>query len=281
MILVTGASGNIGGSVARRLADSGRPVRVLVRDPRRVGVQGAGVQAVRGDFADPAGLEAAFRGVTRVFVVTNNPLEPRHDQNLLAAALRAGARHVVRLSAAAVEDPQAVDLITQWHRDCEERIAASGLDWTFIRSRAFMSNALAWVDSVRAGVVCAPFGTARGACVDPRDVAEVAVRALTEPGHEGCAYSVTGPEAISAAEQTEQLAEALGRPLRFEQVTLEQARASLALRYPLPIADALTCCARRLGAGAKHQVEPTVEKVTGRPARTFRQWAREHVAAFR
>lgn len=281
MILVTGATGNVGGTVARHLADAGRPVRLLARDPRRVGVQGVGVQAVGADFADPRGLAAAFRGVTHAFVVTNNPLRPEHDANLLAAARRAGVRHVVRLSALAVEDPEADDLITRWHRDCEEQLAQSGLAWTFIRARAFMSNALAWAESAREGVVQAPFGTAQRACVDPRDVAAVAVKALIEPGHEGCAHPVTGPDSITAIEQTEQLAEALGRPLRFEELTVEQARACLARRYPPAIADALTCCTLRLGAGAKYRIEPTVEKITGRPARTFRQWARDHAAAFR
>ena len=281
MILVTGATGTVGGAVARSLAGKGRPVRLLARDPRCVEVRGSGVETVRADYADPRGLEAAFRDVTHAFVATNDPLRPQHDANLLTAAQRSGVRHVVRLSALAVEDPQAGDLITDWHRGCEQRIAASGLTWTFVRSRAYMSNTLAWVDSVREGVVRAPYGTARAACVDPRDVAEVAVRALTEPGHEGQAHPVTGPVAINAVEQAEQLAELLGRPLRFEQITLEQACAFHATRYPLPIAEALIACARRLGSGAKCGVDPTVEKVIGRPARTFRQWARDHIAAFR
>lgn len=280
MILVTGATGNIGGTVGRRLAGLGLPVRLLARDPGRVGVHGPGVRVVHADFTDPHRLESAFRDVTHVFLVTNDPLRPEHDANVLAAAQRTGVWHVVRLSALAVEDPQASDLITDWHRDCEQRIAASGLDWTFVRARAFMSNALQWTDTVREGVVRMPFGTARGACVDPRDVAEVVVRALTEPGHEGRAYPLTGPVAISAVEQVEQLSELLGKPLRFEELTLNQARALLARRYPMPVAEALTECARRLGAGAKNQVEPTVEKITGRPARTFRQWARDHIAAF-
>ena len=280
MILVTGASGNVGGTVARRLGETGRPVRLLARDPRRVDARGPGVQTVRGDYADIRGLEQAFSGVTHVFVATNDPLRPEHDANLLAAALRAGTRHMVRLSALAVEDARADDLITAWHRECEQRIAASGLAWTFVRARAFMSNALAWTDLIREGVVRAPVGTARNACVDPRDVAEVAVRALTESGHERQAHAVTGPVAISAVEQTEQLAEVLGRPLRFEQVTFEQACAYLARRYPPPVAQALVECARRLASGAKCGVEPTVEKITGRPARTFRQWARDNIAAF-
>ena len=115
------------------------------------------------------------------------------------AAARAGVKHVVRLSALTVTDADADDLITRWHRDCERRLEASGLLWTFVRPRSFMSNTLGWARSLVDGVVRAPFGSARVACVDPRDVAEVAVRALTEPGHEGRAYSVTGPAAISSA----------------------------------------------------------------------------------
>ncbi len=290
MILVTGATGTVGGAVARSLAGQGSPVRLLARDPRRVEVRGAGddgsgvdtaVEIVSADYADPRGLEAAFRGITHAFVATNNPLRPEHDTNLLAAAQQAGVQRLVRLSALAVQDPEASDLITDWHRDCEQAVAASGLAWTFVRPRAFMSNWLMWADSVRAGVVRTPFGHARSAFVDPRDVAEVAVRALTESGHEGQAHPVTGPVAISAFEQTGQLGELLGRKLIFEEITLEQACAFHAKRYPLPIAEAITECTRRLATGAKSGVELTVEKLTGRPARTFRQWARDHIAAFR
>ncbi len=281
MILVTGASGTVGGVVARRLAAEGFPVRLVSREPGRLAVRGPAVSAVAADFGDRCALASAFHGVERVFIATNDPLRPEHDENLLDAALAAGVKQVVRLSALTVADSDADDLITHWHRDCERRLAASGLAWTFVRPRSFMSNALGWAKSLRGGVVRAPFGSARVACVDPRDVAEVAALALTEPGHEGRAYPVTGPAAISTAEQVEQLAEALGRPLRFEEIPVELAQQELTRRYPLPVADALAQHMRRRGTNAKCRVEPTVEILTGRPAASFRMWARDHAGAFR
>lgn len=281
MILVTGASGTIGGQVARRLAATGLPSRLLARDPRRIAVRAANVEAVAAHFGDRDALAAAFQGVERAFIATNDPLRPDYDENLLQAAVRAGVKHVVRLSALMVTDPGTDDLISRWHRDCEERIAASGLAWTFVRPRSFMSNTLAWRRSLRDGVVRAPFGSARVACVDPRDVARVAVCALTEPGHEGRAYPVTGPAAITAVEQVRQLAELSGRDARFEEVSVEDAHRELTRRYPAPIADALAQHLRRRGTNAASRIEPTVQLLTGRPAVSFRSWALAHADAFR
>lgn len=280
MILVTGASGTVGGAVARRLAAAGLALRLVARDPRRIAVGGFGIEPAGADFSDPDALATAFRGAERAFIATNDPLRPQQDENLLAAAAQAGVKHVVRLSALMVTDLDADDLITRWHRECEQRLEASGLAWTFVRPRAFMSNTLSWARSVADGVVRAPYGSARVACVDPRDVAEVAVRALTEPGHEGQAYSVTGPAAISSAEQTQQLAETLGRPIRFEEISVDDAHRALMGRYPKAVADALAEHLHRRAANAKCQVEHTVERVTGRPAASFRVWARDHAAAF-
>ena len=281
MILVTGASGTVGAAVARRLAAAGFPLRLVARDPRRIAVRGFGIESTGADFSDPDTLATAFRGAERAFIATNDPLRPQQDENLLAAAAQAGVKQVVRISALMVTDLGADDLITRWHRECEQRLQASGLAWTVVRPRAFMSNTLGWARSLADGVVRAPYGSARVACVDPRDVAEVAVRALTEPGHEGQAYPVTGPAAISSAEQVQQLAETLGRPIRFEEISVDEAHRALMERYPRPVADALAQHLHRRGAHAKCQVEQTVERVTGRPAACFRMWARDHAEAFR
>jgi (4-alkanoyl-5-oxo-2,5-dihydrofuran-3-yl)methyl phosphate reductase len=281
LILVTGASGTVGTVVARRLATTGRPVRLLVRDPRRVAVSGPRVETVQARFDDRGRLETAFSGVARVFLVTNDPLRPEHEANLVDAALGAGVRHAVRLSALCVTDPESNDLITRWHRDGEERLSDSGIPWTFVRPRAFMSNTLAWADMVKNGVVRAADGTAPSACVDPRDVAEVAVRALTEPGHEGRVHAVTGPAALTALEQVDQLAEALDRPVRFEHISVAQASTALSHRFPEPIAEAMVEQLRRRLDGVKGRVERTVEEVTGRAPATYRQWALDHLAAFR
>ncbi|OIJ67896.1 NAD(P)-dependent oxidoreductase [Streptomyces mangrovisoli] len=266
--------------VGRLVGWGGVRVRVLSRDPGRAA--GVGGEVVAGDFADPGGLRAALAGADAFFLVTSHPMRPEHDVNALAAARACGVRQVVKLSALAVTDPGADDLLTRWQRDNEDRLTASGLDWTLLRPRAFMTNALAWADSVRSeGVVRALYGDGRNAGVDPEDIAEVAARVLTEAGHEGRAYALTGPRALSAREQTERLGHVLGRSLRFVELGEEEALAGWRARLPEPVAQALLHSARRLRDGAKAQVAEDVEAVTGRPPRDFEEWAVEHAAAFR
>ncbi|MEU8779701.1 SDR family oxidoreductase [Streptomyces sp. NPDC048606] len=279
MILVTGATGTIGREVMSRLGPEAE-VRVLAREPRRVDTVSGAVEVVRGDYGDPRSLEYALRGVLGVFLVTAR-VGGRDDADFLRAARSAGVRHVVKLSAAAVTDSGADDLITRWQRDTEELLVGSGMDWTLLRPRSFMSNTLSWAGSIRAeGVVRVLYGSSANACVDPRDIADVAVRTLTEPGHEGRAYTLTGPEAITAHEQTAQLSEVLGRPVRCEELEPEQARARWGERYPADVVEALLGSAGRQRDGAKLRVEDTVREVTGVPARSFREWVRDNVAAF-
>jgi uncharacterized protein YbjT (DUF2867 family) len=278
MILVTGATGTIGREVVRRIP-ADLVVRIMARDPGRVTGAGAAAEIVHGDFSDPASTAGVLRGVRTVFLVTNPGGDD--DQGFLQAARSAGVRHVVKLSAAAVADNRAGDLITRWQRRNEELLRGSGMEWTLLRPRAFMSNALSWAGSIRSdGAVRALYGASVNACVDPRDVAEVAVRALAEDGHAGRIHTLTGPESISAVEQTAQLAELLCRPLRFEELGPERARAALGARYPADIAEALLESAERGREGAKAGVDGTVAGLLGRPAGTFRGWAGDHLGAF-
>ncbi|MFE5771002.1 NAD(P)H-binding protein [Streptomyces sp. NPDC056485] len=278
MILVTGATGTVGREVAGRLP-AGLAVRVMTREPARVTAAPAAAGVVRADYGDPRSLARALDGVKAAFLVTSRVGDD--DARFVRAARSAGVRHVVKLSAAAVTDPRADDVITRWQRATEELVRGSGMDWTLLRPRAFMSNALSWAGSVRSdGVVRALYGGSVNACVDPRDVAEAAVRALTEEGHGGRAYTLTGPRAISAAEQTAQLAELLGRPLRFEELGPRQARTVLAARHPQDLVEALLAGAERQRAGAKAGVDATVPALLGRPAGTFRGWAADHLSAF-
>lgn len=276
MIAVTGVTGTVGGLVARLLADD-HPVRLLARSPERATELGIPSQAVAADFGDPASLARALTGAHALFMVTANPLQPQHDLNLLTAARESGVGHIVKLSALAVADERADDLITRWQRQNEDHIRACGLPWTILRPRSFMSNSLAWASSIRTrGVVQSPDGTSRNACVAPQDIAAVAALALTGPAGQGTTYPLTGPEALSAAEQTAVLAEVLGRPVRFVGTTLSQAYQAWSKRYPEPIAQALLHSARRQREGAKQLVDPTVERLLGRPALTYRDWAQQH-----
>ncbi|MFJ3580445.1 NmrA family NAD(P)-binding protein [Streptomyces rubiginosohelvolus] len=279
MILVTGATGAVGREVAGLLAAAG-PVRILARRPERLTARGDGVEVVEGAYGDRPALDRALEGVSSVFLVTNSPTDP-DDERVAGAAAAAGVRHLVKLSMMAVEEPGADDFITRWQRRNEETIRASGVPWTFVRPRTFMSNTLSWAPGIRsAGVVRALYGDAPVACVDPRDVAAVAVAVLTGAGHEGRTYAVSGPEAITAREQTAQLSRVLGRPLRFEELGLDAARTALLAKYPRPAAEAFLESAERQRAGAKAAVVPTVEELTGCQARPYRTWAADHADAF-
>lgn len=279
VILVTGATGTVGREVVRRLP-AGRRVRVWARDPAKAARSPAPFERIGGDYEDPLALARAVAGVRTVFLVTTR-VGGEDDARFVDAARAAGVRRVVKLSAAAVLDREADDAITRWQRAGEELLRASGMEWTLLRPRAFMSNSLAWAASVRSErTVRALYGTSANACVDPGDVAEAAVRVLTGEGHAGCAYTLTGPRALTAVEQTRQLGRLLGVRLRFEELSPDEARAGLEKRYPAPVAEALLESAERQRAGAKAQVEETVRTLTGRRARTFPEWARDHLDAF-
>ncbi|MET8116973.1 NAD(P)H-binding protein [Streptomyces prasinus] len=283
MILVTGATGTVGREVVRLLSAGPGPlpgVRVMTRDPARVPGDCRTAEAVAADYRDPASLAPALAGVRTAFLVTTG-VGGDDDAVFLRAARAAGVRRVVKLSAAAVLDPGADDAITRWQRAAEELLRGSGMEWTLLRPRSFMSNTLSWAASVRSErVVRTLYGSSANACVDPRDVAEVAVRALTEDRHAGRAYTLTGPSAISAVEQTAQLGRTLGVPLRLEELTRDQARAAWARRCPAAVVEALLTSADRQRAGAKTRVDDTVRTVTGRAAGSFEAWARDHREAF-
>ncbi|MFP8960099.1 NAD(P)H-binding protein [Streptomyces nanhaiensis] len=281
MILLTGASGTVGRETARLLTADGHRVRLLTRDPARLPEPGPLAETAVGDFGDPGAVRAAMSGVRAVLVVTSDPLNPGHDAALVRAARQAGVRRLVKLSALAVTDPEADDLITRWQREAEETVRASGLEYTLLRPRAFMSNTLAWAADVRrSGTVRLWPADAPSACVDPLDVAAVAARALTGPGHAGRAYALTGPRPLTARQQVQVLARELGRPLTVEESSREELLRRLRGRFPEPLAEALAeMAARRLG-GAGARVDPTVERLLGRPARSYRQWVREHSSSF-
>lgn len=286
-IVVTGATGAVGRQVARLLstpegtASPGRPT-LFVRDPDKAAALGLSGTVVQGDYQDGGRLREAFDGAEAIFVVTANPLRPQDDENILAAARAAGVRHAVKLSWLGVGDPGADDLVADWNRHAEELLRESGLSWTVLRIRTPMSNALAWAPSIREhGVVRSFGGSARTACVDPRDVAEIAVRALTEPErHSSRTYALTGPQALSGREQTAVLSEVLGRTLRFEEITAEDARAGWSRRYGDRIAEALLEGAQRRAGGAAGHVDGTLEELTGRPPREFAAWATAHAGLF-
>lgn len=215
MILITGASGTIGGEVVRLLSEAGVAVQAMTRDPARVS---ADVAVVRGDFRNPPSLA----GVDTVFLI----VLPGQDLTLLDAARAAGVGKVVLLSAIGTGERVGDSVVGPWFLSAEQAVQASGMDWTILRPTNLTSNSLRWLAEITEGkpIADASAGVPDGV-VDPRDVAAVAATALTSPDHNGQTYTLTGPELLTLADQAAVLSRVLNRPVRTEVVTVAEARA--------------------------------------------------------
>ncbi|MEV0196491.1 NAD(P)H-binding protein [Nonomuraea sp. NPDC050691] len=278
-ILVTGATGTVGRLVVDELVQAGHQVRALTRNPSHASeVLPAGVEVVAGDLADPDSLVQAFDGVTAAHLITfagddYAPLS-RGDE-IVELVVKAGVRRVTVLGGRA-DGPleQALAAATE---------QATGLEWTLLEPVEFMSNTLRWwAGSVKAhGVVREPFGDRLSALVHEADIAAVAAAVLTGEGHGGRTYTLTGPEALTTREKVRVLAEATGVGITFTELTEQEARTEWR-SYGMG-EETIEFLVQALGNTPEvgYTVVPTVEQVTGRPARSFAQWAAEHAAAFR
>lgn len=279
MILITGATGTIGSHVVRMLGAAGEEVRAMTRDPSRIRVPG--VEAVPGDFTDPDSLARAVAGAGALFLLTA-PGTPTaaHDLAMLAAARSAGVRKVVKLSAiggGAIDDGTGSET-GGWHLAGERAIQDSGMAWTILRPTTFASNALSWAGPIRARQpVPNPTGDGRQGVVDPADVAEVAVAALTSDAHDGRTYTLTGPELISAPEQAAQIGAAIGRTVELVDVEPAAVRDQLVAAGTDPaFAEVAARGMELVRAGGNAVVTDDAATVLGRPAGTFAAWARGH-----
>ncbi len=281
MILVTGATGTVGREVVGLLVKDGQKVRAMTRDPKKARFDPK-VEVVAGDFARPETLEKAAQGAEAVFSLSTGPELGAHEGALARAAKKAGAKRLVKLSVMGAGSG-GENVIVKWHDAGEKAIRESGLAWTFVRPGTFMSTALQWAATVKAqGKVFLPYGDGKVAPVHPRDIAAVAVKALTSPGHEGKAYTLTGPEALGVADELRVLSEEVGKPIQYVPVPDEAAKAGmLQAGMPLVLVEALLKMAGVIRSGGAAAVLPTVEQVLGRPGLTWREWAKENAAAFR
>lgn len=236
MILVTGATGHVGGELTRRLAAAGEPVRAMTRRPGEARLP-AGVAAVYGDAADPASLDAAFAGASGAFLMSAQAVgtapEPTHDLALAAGAARAGVRRVVKLST--LDGGTGDDPIARWQTTAEAAVTdpARGFAWPLLRPGRFMSNALQWAGQLKAGdEVAIPFPDRPAASIDPADLAEIAALALTsETEQAGVVHELSGPQSLTPAEELAILGEILGRDLRVRPVPADAARTGMALPH--------------------------------------------------
>jgi uncharacterized protein YbjT (DUF2867 family) len=275
MILVTGATGNVGSELVRALAERGERVRALIR--RADAELPDGVEGVVGDLDRPESLAPAFDGVRAVHLLSGY----RDLPESLAAMRRAGVERVTLQSSSSVPSGDMSNAVARYHILSEAAVRESGLAWTFLQPNSFASNALRWLPQLRAGdVVREAFGGVRVATIDPADVAAVAAEALTTDRHEGRSYRLSGPQSLLPADRVAILARVLGRELRFEALSDDEARAEMSASMPAEYVDAFFSFFVD-GTIDESQVLPTVEDVTGRPPRTFEQWAHAHADAFR
>jgi uncharacterized protein YbjT (DUF2867 family) len=278
MILVTGATGNVGRHVLSQLGAAGAAdVRALVRPGGTAPARG--VDVATGSLDDPDGLAAALTGVETVFLVW--PFLATEGAPAVLEAICRHARRLVYLSSIGVGGPEEKgDPIFTLHADMERLIEECGLPRTVLRADTIASNTLGWAEQIRTtGVVRGPL-TAATAVIDPRDIAAVAARALTDDAHVGAIHRLTGPRVIGRPEQVQAIGAAIGRELRFEEVPVRDARARmLADGRPPALVDALLSAAETRSASTL--VTSTVADVAGDPPRSFQRWARDHSDAFR
>ncbi|MFI5613653.1 NAD(P)H-binding protein [Amycolatopsis sp. NPDC051903] len=271
MIVVTGATGNVGRPLVAALASAGVRVTAVSRTP--AAVPDGAVHRVA-DLAAPDSLRPVLEGAEALFLFPGGPA----PAELLSAAEAGGVRRLVLLSSqGAATRPEAYAFFTAY----EEAVRASDLPATILRPGGFATNALAWVPSVRASrTAAAPFADVALPFVDPADVASVAAAALLDDSHAGASYTVTGPAALTPRDRAAALATALGEPIRFVEQTPAEARAQLLELMPAPIADA-TLAVLGSPLPEEQKVSPDAELVLGRAPRTFAEWAAASADAFR
>ncbi|MFJ2812803.1 NAD(P)H-binding protein [Streptomyces sp. NPDC087294] len=295
MILVTGATGNVGRHLVDLLLAAGIRPRALTRTPERAQLPEE-AEVLGGDLENPHAVSAALEGISTVFL--NLSALGQTTADFLTAARKQGVRRIVMLSSSSVQDglgaAEQPSMLAAWHKASEDLIEESGLEWTILRPGEFDANTLwTWGEQLRTtGTVRAAYGGAATAPIHERDIAAVGLRGLLSDDHIGARYVLTGPESLTQVDKVRILAQATGRPFRFEEVSPEVARAdyltrgmptqavdSMQTHFDAAVDGILRYLARSVGRPA--EVTSAVPDVTGRPARTFAAWAAEHADAFR
>ncbi len=273
VIVVTGATGNVGRTLVRMLVEAGERVTAVARRITEADVP-QGVRVVAADLGHAESLRPALDGAEAVFLLVAG----EDPQGIVAAAKAAGVRRLVLLSSqGAGTRPQVYAHAVRF----EAAVRGSGLEWTVLRSGGMASNALAWAEPVRLHrTAAAPFGDVGLPFIDPDDVAAVGAAALREQGHDGATYHLTGPAPVTPRERAAALAEVLGEPVRFVEQTREEAHAQMAQFMPLPVVEG-TLAILGEPTPEERRVSPDVERTLGRPPHGFHEWAARNAAAFR
>ncbi|MEU9486058.1 NAD(P)H-binding protein [Streptomyces decoyicus] len=279
MIVVTGATGNVGRPLTQALTKAGEQVTAVSRHAAAVP---DGVRHVAADLAEPAGLTPALDGAKALFLLLSGDLHApgARPADIIGLAEASGVRRIVLLSSQGVATrPLGPSRVAM--RALEDALRESGLDWAVLRPGGFASNALAWAESVRTQrAVAAPFGDVGVPVVDPADIAEVAAACLLDDRHTGGVYELTGPEVITPRQQAEAIAAALGSPVRFHELTRDEAKAAMTRFVPAELADD-TLDIIAAPNPAELRISQDVERVLGRAPRPFNDWVARNIAAFR
>lgn len=295
VVLVTGATGNTGAPLVELLVQRGTPVRAMVRGEAaaarladdyaaRFGaaVTEAGLEVVVADFDRPEQLAAAVKGVSAAYLVTPSSARAQDQQEqFVKLAAHAGVGQLVKLSQLGADESSPVRFL-RYHAAVERQIRERRLGYTFLRPNLYFQGLLALAATVREhGRLVAPIGDARVSAIDVRDIAAVAAAALTEPGHVGAAYTLTGPDALTHDDIAAALSTATGRDVAFVDVAPQVFAAALRGRMPDWQVDGLIEDYAHYSRGEAATVHSTVEQVTGRPARAISDFAQEFASAFR
>ncbi len=281
MICVTGASGTVSSEVIRQLEAAKAPFRGAYFSAKKAeAARSRGIEAVIIDYNQPETLRAAFQGCDKLFLLGPNALNQSElEQNAVEAAKAAGVKHIVKQSVmGAVEESYSLAKI---HRTGEKAIESSGLAWTFLRPNSFMQNSVTFMGkTIRAeATFYSATGSAKISHVDVRDIAAVAVKALTGSNHEGKAYTLSGPGALTYDELASELSKALGRPISHINLPPADLKgAMLAEGMPEAIADRMLDLERYLGEGQASGITNDIKQVTGQEARGFAEYVKETAA---
>jgi uncharacterized protein YbjT (DUF2867 family) len=284
-ILVTGATGTVGSEVVKDLATTNAKVRagvhsIIKGDRFRVFPD---IEMVEIDFSRPATLKAAFTGVTKVFLITPFTADQvEMGKRFIDEAKAAGVQHIVRLSASGADAEPGIQM-GRWHREVEIYLENSGIPYTLLRPTSFMQNFVTYQGhSIQhESKIYLPQGEGQVSYIDARDIASLARVILTEPGHSGKAYDLTGPTPLSVTEVAAILSEVAGRTITYVDVPEEAARDSMSqMHMPNWMVDAMMELNAINKAGYAATVSDNVERITGQPARNFAEFAQDYAASF-
>lgn len=283
MILVIGGTGKVGGELVKQLAQAGVKTRVLVRSAQKAeAIHKLGLETAEGDVTQIATIEAALKGVEGLFLLTTaNPNMGDIEIAVMDAAKKASVKKIVLLSAMGVSAQSPMTLGRQ-HAKAEDHLRNLGLAYTILQPTGFMQNILGSAGSIKQGAIYSNFKDGQIAMIDARDIAAVALAALTKPGHEGKTYGITGGEAFSYYQLADKISALTGKKVSYVDVpSSEVVKAMTGFGAPEWLAKDLATLGEAFAAGYGAATTDVVEKATGKKPITIDQFLKDHVEAFK